>query len=56
MSNYYLELMIGKGVSAHSVRLDLSRFTAVVCVEKSSKVLLSLLHQFEYMLLFSLLL
>lgn len=50
MANYYLDIIIGKGPSAHSVRLDVPHFTAVFCVEKTSKALSSLLHQFEYVI------
>ena len=50
MANYYLDIIIGKGPSARSVRLDIPRFTAVVCVEQTSKSLSSLLHQFEYVI------
>lgn len=50
MANYYLDIIIGKGPSARSVRLDIPRFTIVACVEKTSKSLASLLHQFEYVI------
>lgn len=50
MANYYLDIIIGKGPSARSVRLDIPHFTAVFCVEKTSKALSSLLHQFEYVI------
>lgn len=50
MANYCFDIIIGKGTSARSIRLDIPRFTVVACVEKMSKSLLSLLHQFEYVI------
>lgn len=50
MANYYLDIIIGKGPSARSVRLDIPHFTVVACVEKTSKSLSSLLRQFEYVI------
>lgn len=50
MANFSIDIIIGKGPSANSIRLDLPRFTVVACVEKNTKALASLLPQFEYVI------
>lgn len=50
LSNYFMDVMVGKGPSAKSIRLDIPRFTFVVCVEKTSPVISALLPCFEYVL------
>lgn len=50
MMNFYIDIIVGKGPSANSIRLDLPAFTVVMCVEKTSKALAALYPQFEYVI------
>lgn len=50
MENYYFDISIGKGPSARSIKIDHQHFTVVACIEKTSKALSSLIHQFDYVI------
>lgn len=48
ISDYHMDIIIGKGPTARSIRLDLPHFTTVMCVSASSNTLMSLVDNFEY--------
>lgn len=50
ITNFSLECIIGKGPAARILNLDLNKFTAVVCVEKTNKCISSLLKHFSYVI------
>lgn len=50
MSVFAIDIIIGKGPSAQSVRINLPGFTLVTCVEKESDSLLQLYPYFEHVI------
>ena len=48
ISDYHMDIIIGKGPSARSIRLDLPHFTTVMCVSALSNTLMTLINNFEY--------
>lgn len=50
ISDYHMDIIIGKGPTARSIRLDLPYFTTVMCVSASSNALMSLVNNFEYII------
>lgn len=50
LSSFTLDVMIGKGPSARSIRLDLPEFTFVACVANETSSVCKLLPFFEYVL------
>ena len=50
LPSFALDIIIGKGPSAHSIRLDLPQFTFVACVANESSSIAKLLPFFEYVL------
>lgn len=50
ISDYHMDITIGKGPSARFIRLDLPRFTTVVCIATLSNSVMSLVNNFEYII------
>ena len=50
LSSFTFDVMIGKGPSARSIRLDLPKFTFVACVANETNSIRKLLPFFEYVL------
>ena len=50
LPSFVLDVIIGKGPSANSIRLDLPRFTFVTCVANETNAVRKLLPFFEYVL------
>lgn len=51
ISDYALDIMIGKGPSANMLHLDLPKFTFVSCVEEGNSITSELISCFEYVLI-----
>lgn len=50
ITSFAIDIFLGKGASAKSIRLDLPSFTFVACVEQSSHTVSALLPCFEYVI------
>lgn len=50
LPSFALDVIIGKGLSANSIRLDLPEFTLVACVANESNSITKLLPFFEYVI------